>query len=776
MAQAVIKELGLVTGTTNTMYAYWEWTKSNTKEYKYNWEYYVNGIWFNGSTSTTGSNRCAYSYPEYALRVRFRVIPLAKTRKVRGKETAYWTAEWTKYKEYLISDNPPGKPNVPDVEIEDFKLTAILANIDAAELNATSIHFQVVKNNDTVFKTSDTTIKFVGDDKKNGYAQYSCYIDAGSEYKVRARSARGDITSDWSEFSQNYKTKPTASSGISVCRAKTETSVYLEWGTVANAETYEIQYTTEKDYFDGASDVSSQSGITQTHYEVTGLESGDEYFFRVRAVNSEGESTWSEIVSVVIGKAPVAPTTWSSTTTCIAGEPLTLHWVHNSEDNSTQTKAKIELDVSGVKSEINVNTEDEDDDEKTMYYEVDTSKYSEGTTIKWRVQTMGAYNEWSEWSIQRVVDIYAPATMSINAVNTAGTTVSTISSFPFYIKGTAGPSTQTPIGYHISVTANNGYETVDEFGNSKLVSAGQEVYSKYFDVANSKYIDNNNLRNIMIEFSAGNIDLSNGISYKVTCVVTMNSGLTAEDSKNFTVSWTEVEYEPDAEIAIDDETLTATIRPYCENLYGNLVSGITLSVYRREYDGRFTEIMTGLDNTIGTYVTDPHPALDYARYRIVAKSNTTGAISYYDVPAYPVGETSIVIQWDEAWSNFDVVDENSSVEPTWAGSMIKLPYNVDITDNNTTDVSVVGYIGRSYPVTYYGTQLGISSTWNAVIPKDDVETIYALRRLAIWMGDVYVREPSGTGYWANVSVSFNQKHRDVTIPVTLNITRVEGGA
>ena len=43
------------------------------------------------------------------------------------------------------------------------------------------------------------------------------------------------------------------------------------------------------------------------------------------------------------------------------------------------------------------------------------------------------------------------------------------------------------------------------------------------------------------------------------------------------------------------------------------------------------------------------------------------------------------------------------------------------------------------------------------------------------MGDVYVREPSGNGYWANIKVSFNQKHLNVTIPVTLNVTRVEGG-
>jgi hypothetical protein len=107
--------------------------------------------------------------------------------------------------------------------------------------------------------------------------------------------------------------------------------------------------------------------------------------------------------------------------------------------------------------------------------------------------------------------------------------------------------------------------------------------------------------------------------------------------------------------------------------------------------------------------------------------------------------------------------------------MLKLPYNIDVSDSNDSDVSLVEYIGREHPVTYYGTQRGTKSVWNVEVPKDDKDTLYALRRLAIWMGDVYVREPSGSGYWANISVSFSQKHREMTIPVTLNVTRVEGG-
>ena len=215
----------------------------------------------------------------------------------------------------------------------------------------------------------------------------------------------------------------------------------------------------------------------------------------------------------------------------------------------------------------------------------------------------------------------------------------------------------------------------------------------------------------------------------------------------------------------------AHIRPYSEDDRDD----ITLAVYRREFDGTFIEIASGIVNGEYTFVTDPHPALDYARYRIVATANDTGAVSYYDVPGYPVGEKAAIIQWNESWHGFDTDEEDSIVEPSWSGSMLKLPYNIDVSDKRNVDVALIEYIGRSHPISYYGTQLGEASTWTMEIPKNDKDTLYTLRRLSIWTGDVYVREPSGSGYWASVTVSFNQKHCEVTIPVTLDITRVEGG-
>lgn len=761
--KVTIEHFGLQSNTDRTVFATWVWSKEHTQHYRTVWSYYVDGIWFTGTDTTTENKESIYNAPSNALLVRFRVIPISETRTVNKKETSYWTADWSTYEKYSFSDNPPKTPDIPNVSVEDFTLTATLDNLD---LNATSIHFQVVRDNLTIYKTSDTTIRFADEsDSTSGYAQYSCILAAGSKYKVRCRSARGELLSDWSEFSENFDTKPSASSGITVCKAKSETSVYLEWGEVGNAKTYELEYTTKKDYFDGSSETTTVSSIEYPHYEVTGLEIGQEYFFRVRAVNDEGESAWSAIESVVIGKVPSAPTTWSSTTTCMVGEELVLYWMHNSEDNSAQTLAEIEVLEDDAWTIYYIDSTDDPEDEKRMQYRIFTEDYPEGMRLKWRVRTAGVTGEYGEWSIQRTVDIYAPASLDLTVTDVSGSQISTLTSFPFYVKGVAAPNTQKPISYHVTVTSNEAYETYDNVGNMVMVNSGQEVYSKHFDTSSD----------LLIQLSANNIDLENNISYYVNCTVSMDSGLTATDAALFTVAWTDNQYEPSAEIGIDRESLTASIRPYCVDEYGNLITGLSLSVYRREFDGSFTELATGLSNTVNTFITDPHPALDYARYRIVAITKDTGAVTYYDPPGYPVGEPGIVLQWDEEWSNFDADGEHAIERPSWTGSMLRLPYNVDVSDSNSADVSLVNYIGRQHPVSYYGTHLGITSTWSADIDKRDEETLYGLRRLAMWMGDVYVREESGSGYWANVTVSFNRKHLELVVPVTLNITRVEGG-
>ena len=934
--KVTITAFGLQADSDRTLFATWTWSKeSQTKSYLVIWEYYSKDkIWLVGSDSETSVNenyyassrQTTYNIPENAEQVRFRVKPLSKEKGEGNNKTTHFTAEWTDYKTYNVDSLPPYAPQQPTVKIDKYSLTASIDSIDAEALNATHVVFQIIENDTNSFKVSDP----IAINKDMNFVSWKWTVGAGNNYKVRCKSRRGNLESEWSASSSNEQTIPSTPSGAPICSASAKAtdgsySVYVEWEKVYSADTYVIQHTTKKEYFDNptgsTTDVETENdntSITLLNFEEG--ESGGEYFFRVCAKNEKGSSGWSEITSVKIGEPPAAPTTWSSTTTAIVGEPLSLYWQHNSEDGSNQTWAQLVLktyaneedeepietaehvikndayygiDSNGTK--YKVGDYEEGDEYRTSVCLIDTNKYDEGVILKWQVCTAGVTDVFGEWSDPRQVDIYAPATLTlsvtdefetledgtVNLIFSEDGNMSVLESFPFFVKAVASKSTvQSPVGYHLSISANESYDTVDRVGNSKTVSTGEQVYSKYFDTSEV----------LLTEFSAGNIDLENNISYTITCNVSMSSGITALATSTFTVSWVDVQYIPNAEIAINEETYSASIRPYCEehksvlrrvtktannytvveesfddntleriyttsgervllgvnnrgvelyycaayvnsngapidpvyykvtassgeyittntkvnisdtkNVYtttgeevllgsvngsvvyysvvdsATRVSGVTLAVYRREFDGGFTEIASGIDNTANTFVTDPHPALDYARYRIVATTDSTGAVSYYDLPGHIVGGKAVIIQWSEEWSSFDKWSEDPLAQPTWSGSLLKLPYNIDVSDSNSLDVTHVKYIGRKRPVTYYGTQLGETSTWNVEIEKSDEETIYALRRLSLWMGDVYVREPSGTGYWANIAVSFSQKHREMTIPVTLNITRVEGG-
>lgn len=830
MTVITITQFGLLSTDSSKLYATWNWSRANTASYKAVWYYDTgDGVWFVGSDSNItydkedpdSCRQSIYSIPAEAKRIKFRVKPIAETKDKNGSSTALWTVNWSTEKIFNVNDLPPVTPEVPTVTIEKNLLTAIIDNLD---VNATEVQFQVVKNNSSVFKTGTASIRTA-----YSYVQYTCTIDLGSEYKVRCRAKRDGLYSDWTNYCANITTIPSVPSGITVCRATSKTSVYLEWTPSTTANTYDLEYTTKKEYFDGSDQTTTQSSIEFTHFEKTGLESGQEYFFRVRAVNEKGNSGWSEIKSVVIGEPPAAPTTWSSATTVVTGERLVLYWVHNARDESSQTMALLEMYVDGIKELHTIeNTENEDEKDRTSFFEVDTSKYVEGTKIQWRVCTAGIMTDeqgnltLGDWSIQRTVDIYATPTLELSLTDIDGEAIDILESFPCYVRGLTGPDTQMPIGYHVVVTALDTYDTVDSVGNPKTVNAGSNVYSRYFETNDE----------LLVELSAGNIDLENNVEYRLTCTASMNSGLTAESSIDFIVGWAETAYVPNVEIGIEPETLTAWIRPYCEHYniafykvnysfdgyvrtsteleyvrgtavvgaktttgdqvwHGTdgdgvevyycrvdgttLVADITLSVYRREFDGSFTELASGLANTENTFIVDPHPALDYARYRVVATSTVTGAAAYYDAPGYPVGGKSVIIQWDEEWSMFDLSSDDVLEQPPWSGSLLELPYNIDVSNQHSPDVELVEYIGREHPTTYYGTQIGERATWSVTIDKSDKETLYSLRRLARWMGDVYVREPSGSGYWANITVSFNQKHTDPAVPVTLDIVRVEGG-
>ena len=713
--------VGQQEGSESTVYATWTWSKSgangHTDHYEYEWEYRTADgsaghpiIWYQDSNGSSDTNNCTYSFPNNALAARVRIKPVSETYQANGKDFEYWTTDFSPWFEFTKGMMLPKTPSVPSVEIHDLMLTA---SVDVYNNTGTTIEFEVV---------ADDT-KSAGSGKAQvvmNHAEFTLKVAAGHEYKVRCRAVTSKAQSAWSEYSANVGTAPSAIGDINYKKSLSATSMRVGWNAVDNAENYNVEYANDPDYFDASGEVKSMT--VQAPYAIlTGLDTGMTWYVRVRAANANGESAWSKIVSLVLGKTPSPPTTWSETTTATVGNDVILYWVHNSEDDSRQTEAVIEYTINGETDTITLDMSSEDDGEvdQISSYVFETDGYSEGATLQWRVKTRGIMDEFSDWSVERIVDIYAVPTLLMGLEDINGTVSDTLTALPVTVSLEAGPMSQQVIGYSLSFIANDSYESLDDSGRSIYISKGSTVYSEYF----SSDIEEPNT--VEIEITAGDIDLEIGASYEVYAIAAFNSGLTAEVSQTIMVEWEEEDetYDlyPDAEIGIDEENMCAYIRPYCENDDEELVENVELSVYRRNFDGELVEIVTGLSNDGTVTVMDPHPGLDYARYRIVAMSTATGRSFYYDAPGVELGINSIVIQWGEGVTRNE--DEDGYFEaPPVSGTVLRLPYNVDVQDSFAQDVNLVKYIGRSHPVSYYGTQLGSTSSWNTDVPADDAET------------------------------------------------------
>lgn len=840
--QCKVTAFGLQAGSDRTLFAIWQWVKANTEHCEVQWEYQTkDGNWFVGSHTNVnydsqimhdGYFDSTYSVPEVATMVRFRVRPVSKTYTDKGNTISYWSSVWTGYHKYdtVAMNTPEPEPikiptmPAPSVKVDGYKLECKIENIDLKVENtnigsyAYLIEFEVVKDDITRAYYGLASIYYAT-------ASYTFSIDPGYNYKVRARMKVGEDFGEWSNFSSTVQSVPSAPTGVPNCYATSSTSIRVTWSSVSSAEYYEIEYSDNIEHFDNMiAELIKVEG--NNRYEVTGLDSGAQYYFRVRACNASGNSAWTGFGMILIGTTPIAPSTWSSTTTAIVGEDVILYWIHSNEDGSAERRAEVEVYYDDVRMVHNVvnNEVDDDNPQKTSQFVISTNGMTEGKVIKWRVRTAGITNDLGDWSVQRVIDVYAKPSLSLLLLDSIGHYTRIVKSFPLVIKGTAGPATQTPVSYHVNIIPRESYETVDEVGNFKMIMAGDPVFARSYDISTD----------LEVTLTPQDLDLQSDIPYELICTVGMDSGLTAEASIPFDVFWTDVVFAPNAQVVYDADRIVTHINPYCEYypykfyevVYENeqwirtdntieyiegisvdnaltethqdivyagyldnvlthfcivlstepeLVPDISLSVYRREYDGTFTELGTGLSNLSRTFVTDPHPPLDYARYRIVATSNLTGSMSFIDLPPYAIQVKTIVLQWNEAWTDYNLGDDGAITKQAWQGSMLQLPYNIDVSENNEIDSSLITYIGRSHPVSYYGTQLGVSAIWHCDVPKYDTQTLYALRRLAVWLGDVYVREPSGTGYWARLNVSFNQNHCELVVPVTIDITRVEGG-
>lgn len=779
--------LNIQTGTTRTIYATWKGVSIKKMDgYAIAWYYYTGNksgrspIWFSGSSSTTKVTNSTYTPPSNAISVKFTVRP-------NPANKANWKGvdqSSTRNVPRGGTDTTPSAPSISSVTISDkqgpngYTVTATVANYQNEHSNG-KLKFQIVEDDLTEVAHPEATIIKNGLNVGLASVTYDKAKVGGHRYKARvlAYGKHGE-TSEWSNYFENKYTPPDKAT-IDKLTTITFGTVDVSWTALAGADSYTLEYTNETidgvPVFDTSSSaVQRQDNIKTTHFPATSLsvEPGKEiWYFRLQGVGSEqgSEGEWSEIKSTPVGKKPDIPTVWCYTTVGKVGDTIVFNWSHNAEDGSEQSGAKVGIKINdGEETVIDTLTT-----ETSYPYDTAEAGLVDSDKINWRICTRGVQgiaDEWSDWSEYREVVVYSPPAISFSVgVVDPDETDPVVKSFPIQINATSTPPSQTPVAYTISIASREAYDISGVDGMEVHVNIDEEIYSNYIPSAN---------HNVVLELNPGDLYLNEGTVYKVTMTVAMQNGLTAEASNDFIAKWEIPKWSPDADIFINQNTLSAYIRPFCSDEWEfEYRKGFTLAVYRIDFDSHLTLIQSGIPAENNSTITDLHPSLDYARYRIVATDLKTGVVSYEDPEPIPVNAGCAVIQWDGEVRSFFVDPEiYDDVVEDWSGTVLRLPYNVDVSDDISPDVSLIEYIGRPHPVSYYGTQEGSTSRWNVEVPKSDVDTLAKIRALAVYKGDVYVREPYGTGYWANIKVSYTITHNKASVPVSFSITRVEGGA
>lgn len=234
----------------------------------------------------------------------------------------------------------PGQPNAPTISNGNTQATATWTAPASNGCAITAYKIEYSSNSGstwTVFSSSVSTLSSTVTGLTNGTA----YV-----FRVSASNCMGFGAASAASTSVTPNPTPAASSTLTVTGAGSST-VTLNWTAVVSSPAvsdYLVEYSTDggvtwSTYNDGTS--------TTTSATLTGLTVGQNYNFRVSAVNSVGVGTPSgSSASVAVATVPATPSV-TPTVTVAPGNTATVTWTNPTDGGSALTSVDIQYSSNG---------------------------------------------------------------------------------------------------------------------------------------------------------------------------------------------------------------------------------------------------------------------------------------------------------------------------------------------------------------------------------------------------------------------------------------------
>jgi hypothetical protein len=166
-------------------------------------------------------------------------------------------------------------------------------------------------------------------------------------------------------------------------------TLILSWNETAGAETYQIQISTVSNF---SSTFTDQNSLTDTSYQVDGLDPERTYYWRVRAKNSFGDGNWSQVWNFTTRTGIPLPPVLASPEDGTSDTPTTLTLSWEVSAGAGSYRVQVSKDINFASTVINIGSI------STTSYEATNLEHS--TTYYWRVNATNASGT-SMWSTIR---------------------------------------------------------------------------------------------------------------------------------------------------------------------------------------------------------------------------------------------------------------------------------------------------------------------------------------------------------------------------------------